>query len=758
MTALPAQASATRPTSAAHRRPPASFAPPVSLLALLALVPLVGAGEALGAAAPVGALAAGDPLEAARAALGAGRLDEAHKLLQGAEAPGLLGRVLELRGDAAGACALYLKDRSSGRAPGAALRSARCLAAQKDVPGALAAYAEVGAGPLANDPLVVDEIATFVDENDLPATALARALDLAVGTFDEERRRALGHTLLVLVKRADDRHSSRALERLLVELGDTAAAAEARLLPAARARPKEDLAAALKRANALAERHESEQVIAVLEPYTLDDGPLGCEARILLGKTWRKLRKYAAAKKHLEGVAARCGDDAKKRASYLAARVAWISKSAGAAALLRSFADSWPSDALTDDVLLWLGELLERQGNTAGAEQAWRRALESFPDGDMAHEIRWRLAWSRARQGDVEAARALLDQAARNSGGRVDIADRAIYWRARLALCPRLDSIAPEACVADEQKRGAALAELVAFAASRPASFYGHLARLLAGDMAMRLQLASPELPALSRLREGAARGRIVPSAALAADARFLLALELVRGGYDDEALLVLSDLSAKQAVSAEDRFALALLMGRVGAPGSGHALLRNGGLALLPGRPSTESALAWSLGWPRAYAHALEPAADEHKVPRALLFGLAREESAFDAEVVSWAGAVGLCQLMIFTAADEAKAKKLPAPAVEELKDPRLNARLGAAHLGRRLKGMRHPSLAIAAYNAGPGGVAKWRPQGPLDAWIEQIPVDETRNYVKKVTGSWVTYSILDGTIDDVVFPLNLP
>jgi soluble lytic murein transglycosylase len=189
-----------------------------------------------------------------------------------------------------------------------------------------------------------------------------------------------------------------------------------------------------------------------------------------------------------------------------------------------------------------------------------------------------------------------------------------------------------------------------------------------------------------------------------------------------------------------------------------GHALLRDAGLALLPGTPSLETALAWSLDWPRAHADAVTAAAAENAVPAPLLFGLAREESAFDADVVSWAGAVGLCQLMPPTAADEAKAKKLPVPDVEELKDPMLNARLGAAHLGRRMRGLKHPALAIAAYNAGPGAVATWSPKGPVDAWVEQIPVDETRNYVKKVAGSWVTYAILDGVVDDVSFPLTLP
>lgn len=699
-----------------------------------------------------------DPLGAARAALGAGRLDEAEAALAaaGVQAPGLGARIAAARGDKAGACALYAADRSSSRGPAATLRAARCLTAQSDVEGARAAWRVVASGPFAQDARVLEEMGAFLAGRGLPLDALTRALDLRVGTFDEEQRTALSHVLLILVERAEPAIAARALERLLVELSDTDAATRARNTGGAAQRPAEDLATALARARALADRHESDAVVKALAPFTLGTDEVGCEARLLRAKAWRKLRKYAAARKELDAIAARCNDDVAKRGRYLAARVASLSKAASAAPTLRAFAERWPEDPLTDDVLLWLGESLWRARDGSGAEQAWEQALRQFPSGDQAHEIRFRLAWAKAERGDGAGARALLDDAARAAGARVDLVDRATYWRARLALCPDLRSLEPDRCLKEGKARVEALEALQAFATQRPASWYGHLARLLLLRETRTAGKAAPAVPSLRLLRSQAARSTLTPSAALAADGRFALAVELVAGGYDDEALRLLRATDLPRA-STEDALAVALLVARAGKPGDGHALLRGAGLGLLPGSPSSETAHAWDLAWPRAYASAIEAAADAHRVPRPLLFGLAREESTFDADVVSWAGAVGLCQLMPATAADEAQALKLARPDVEALRDPHLNARLGAAHLGRRLQGMRHPMLAIAAYNAGPGGVAKWAPSGPLDAWVEQIPVDETRNYVKKVTGSWVTYATLDGSIDDVTFPLVL-
>ncbi|MBI1945074.1 MAG: transglycosylase SLT domain-containing protein [Deltaproteobacteria bacterium] len=721
----------------------------------------------IGALTSTPALAAGlgadDPLAAARAALAAGRHVEARALLDraGVDAPGLRGAALDGVGDHAGACALYQADRGSPRGAAAALRSARCLEAG-DPGRALAAWLEVGAGPLGDDARVVDGFAAFLERRALPVPEGLRVFDVEVGLFDDEEREALGRALLVVAMRDTPTRAARALERLLVELSDTEAAATAAALPAAKARPPEDLAAAVKRADQLAQRHQSEAVVAALSRFSLDDGATACEARLLLGKAWRKLRKYRAAQQQLDAVAKRCTDDTKKKAAYLAARVAAVSNNARAPTLLREFARTWPDDPLTDDTVLWLGDLLARQGDDDAAAAALGDLLARFPNGDMAHEARFALALVRARKGDVEAARALLDEAARTAQGSSPAGspyqvDRALYWSARLQLAPRLDRLD---ATADPRSRDAALAALTALAQSRPASFYGHLARLLVVDVATKAKLAPPALPSVRLLRAVAATGSVTPSARLAADPRFLLARALVEGGYDDEALLALDRVDLA-AATPEDRFALALLVARVGAPGQGHALLRNGGLALLSGMPGRDNALAWSLDWPRAYAAAIEPAADEAQVPRPLLFGLAREESAFDADVVSWAGAVGLCQLMPPTANDEARDLKLPAPTIAALTEPTLNARLGAAHLSRRLKGLRHPLLAIAAYNAGPGAVLQWLPprgvRMPLDLFVEQIPVEETRNYVKKVTGSWVSYSALDGDVEEVRFALEV-
>ena len=136
--------------------------------------------------------------------------------------------------------------------------------------------------------------------------------------------------------------------------------------------------------------------------------------------------------------------------------------------------------------------------------------------------------------------------------------------------------------------------------------------------------------------------------------------------------------------------------------------------------------------------------AASGQDVDEAVLFAIARQESRFIADIVSSAGAQGLMQIMPATARWIAKQMGDNGYKPSQITDPELNARYGAfyfRHLLDRLDNQ--PALAAAAYNAGPGRAQAWRPAAPLEgaAWVETIPFNETRDYVKKVLANLMFY-----------------
>jgi len=136
------------------------------------------------------------------------------------------------------------------------------------------------------------------------------------------------------------------------------------------------------------------------------------------------------------------------------------------------------------------------------------------------------------------------------------------------------------------------------------------------------------------------------------------------------------------------------------------------------------------------------------------IIHAITRQESQFAQGAISHAGARGLMQLMPGTAREQSGKIGLSYNLSALTGDPQYNIRLGSGYIERMLRyyGGSYP-LAVAAYNAGPGNVNKWLRrngdprQGGIDwiKWIEEIPISETRNYVKRVLENAVVYDTMN-------------
>ncbi|WP_158224639.1 transglycosylase SLT domain-containing protein [Agaribacterium haliotis] len=148
---------------------------------------------------------------------------------------------------------------------------------------------------------------------------------------------------------------------------------------------------------------------------------------------------------------------------------------------------------------------------------------------------------------------------------------------------------------------------------------------------------------------------------------------------------------------------------------------------------------------FPLAYKEHVMNAADTTQLEPALIFAVARQESAMRAKAKSPVGARGLMQLMPATARQTAKKQGIP-HRTEDLYKPDHNIKLGSLYLDGLLDQYQgNRILAAAAYNAGPHRVKRWRESSdglPFDVWIETIPFKETRGYVQNV----LTYAVIYG------------
>ena len=159
---------------------------------------------------------------------------------------------------------------------------------------------------------------------------------------------------------------------------------------------------------------------------------------------------------------------------------------------------------------------------------------------------------------------------------------------------------------------------------------------------------------------------------------------------------------------------------------------------------------------YPLAYKEIIEDLSVKYNIDPFLVLSVVREESRFDPEIKSIAGAIGLMQLMPKTAFRFDSKLKLGIKGTHELVDIKKNLHIGIFYLSNLIKEFGSYTYAIAAYNAGEEIVKKWlqnRNYKSVDEFIEDIPYSETRNYAKRVISTFFEYkrfsSMKDGVIE---------
>lgn len=152
-----------------------------------------------------------------------------------------------------------------------------------------------------------------------------------------------------------------------------------------------------------------------------------------------------------------------------------------------------------------------------------------------------------------------------------------------------------------------------------------------------------------------------------------------------------------------------------------------------------------WLLVYPLHYYDEIEKSAKIWGNDPLIILSIIREESYFNSEARSEAGAMGLMQLMPATAREAGAFAQISIPNDRFLYDPDLNIRLGNIYYSKLKRALWDKDLlAILAYNGGLGSVSNWRENlkyVDIDDFVEQIPYPETQNYLKKVYRSYWNY-----------------
>lgn len=417
-------------------------------------------------------------------------------------------------------------------------------------------------------------------------------------------------------------------------------------------------------------------------------------------------------------------------------RAPWLLESAkiqqrknrdGAIAAVDRLATDSPKAPEAPEALLLKARLLESGSDPKSAEPTYVRLAQGYPESEEGLRAAWRLgwlSWLRAEYADAaERWGRILGVRTASQGYR----DASMYWIGR----------------AHEQRGDAdgASRQFANVLADAPRSYYG----ILAARRAPGSRPNPARNPASAQL---AGSLPVDPREILHEDAPYAR-IEAIRsvglGDFADEEMdeavrRSTGDLRRLYALSAayaqEDRHFQSL------------RILRRHFIGLARSAPPSLPRAFWDFFYPLGWRTELNDAATREALDPYFVAAVVREESSFDPRARSRVGARGLMQLMPDTARQLAKGRGLPM-GDDMLADPGANLALGSAYLAGLIKEFGEPRLAIAAYNAGPARVREWwkaRPSDDVEVWVELIPFDETRFFVRRVVLSWEEYRRLYG------------
>jgi len=419
-----------------------------------------------------------------------------------------------------------------------------------------------------------------------------------------------------------------------------------------------------------------------------------------------------------------------KRAPWLleSAKIQQKKNRDGALAALDRLVADYPKAPEADDALLLKARIVETGPDPKAAEAVYLKLAQGYPDSEEGIAAQWRLGWlSWLRADYVEAAERWSHIPSNRAAGQ-NYRDAALYWTARAqAAAGQTES---------------AIKHFTMLVSESPRSYYG----MLAARRGPRMSASAGKNPAAAQL---AASLPGDPRELLQADVPYARVEALHLVGLDDFADEEMDEIVRRSLTDTRRLYALSTAYAQESRYYLALRIMKRHFLGLARSAPPGVPRTFWEVFYPIGWRTELTEAAARATVDPYLVAAVVREESSYNPQARSRVGARGLMQLMPDTARPMARQRGLPFNDGALLDEPATNLTLGSAHLAGLLKEFGDPRLAVAAYNAGATPVRQWwkaRPSDDLEVWVELIPFNETRYFVRRVMLSWEEYRRLYG------------
>ncbi|HSF30901.1 MAG TPA: transglycosylase SLT domain-containing protein [Candidatus Tectomicrobia bacterium] len=411
-------------------------------------------------------------------------------------------------------------------------------------------------------------------------------------------------------------------------------------------------------------------------------------------------------------------------------------QTAEAERVFRQLAAREPHSVWNGKALVTLGLSYESRQELERAAATYRELTMRFPASDRADELAWRIGWLQYSQRSFSAAAREFAVAAERFPQSM-FASNARFWQAKA-----LDKSGhgPQALSLYEQ-----------VARDYPYTYYG-----LRAQEVVHARAPFERASRNARMAGGnfaSTAGQFQPSTVeprLSDAARFhgVRADELLTLRFIEDAREEIAHWAKGLGEGVPERALLARTYLRADMPPQAIRTLSSALSSVAAAERLSLPAEFWTSLFPMLYWEEVQEATKHTRLDPWLILGVIRQESAFSARAVSRSDARGLMQLLPSTGREVYQRSGLGPFRDDLLFDPGLNVRLGAQYLARLAETHRgNLILALAAYNAGPSRVKRWLQElstADWDEFIERMPFEETRLYVKSVLRNYGVYQRL--------------
>jgi soluble lytic murein transglycosylase len=397
-------------------------------------------------------------------------------------------------------------------------------------------------------------------------------------------------------------------------------------------------------------------------------------------------------------------------------------------ALIAQMVRDFPTSRWLEEALYSGGNMYLLKHDPQQATYHYSLLVKMFPKSTYAPSAHWRAAWMNYRLHNYAEAARLMEEQVQMFGAGIEVPG-ALYWRGRI--------------YEDEEKNfGQAVNYYRALTGSYINSYYAGLARQRLNVLKTQASDVAPAA-ALSAVREP-----VIPdlTGELPENEPHLIKARLLANAALNE--YIGPEIQASSTSSEWGALAQAEIYSSYGETTRAIQSMKHSGIPFLELPLGDVPTVYWKLLFPQPYWEDLTANSQKNGLDPFLVASLIRQESEFNAGVVSHANAWGLMQLLPSVGKAAAKKEGIKHFDANQLLNPATNLRLGTFNLRQvmdRFGGQ--AEYALAAYNAGDVPVRQWLAAGDykdIAEFVESIPYTETREYVQAILRNREIYRAL--------------